>query len=144
MRVDVRYFTKNGGTKKLADAIAQAVGAEAKTVDQPLEKYADIVFLGSSVYGGKPDPAVVKFIADNAKSIGKLAPVARGKIDAIILTGGIAYSDYFTGMIIPMVDWIAPVTVMPGENEMQSLAEGVLRVLRGEETARFYSGTEEN
>jgi len=79
-----------------------------------------------------------------AKSIGKLAPVARGRVDAIILTGGIAYSDYFTGLIIPMVDWIAPVTVMPGENEMQSLAEGVLRVLRGEETARFYSGTEEN
>ena len=79
-----------------------------------------------------------------AKSIGKLAPVARGKIDAIILTGGIAYSEYFTGLIIPMVDWIAPVTVMPGENEMQSLAEGVLRVLRGEETARFYTGTEEN
>ena len=37
-----------------------------------------------------------------------------------------------------MVDWIAPVTVMPGENEMQSLAEGVLRVLRGEETARTF------
>ena len=45
MRVDVRYFTKNGGTKKLADAIANAVGAEAKTVDVPLEKYADVVFL---------------------------------------------------------------------------------------------------
>ena len=72
MRVDVRYFTKNGGTKKLADAIAQAVGAEARTVDQPLEKFADIVFLGSSVYAGKPDPAVVKFIADTAKSIGKI------------------------------------------------------------------------
>ena len=73
-----------------------------------------------------------------AKSLGKLAPVARGQVDAIILTGGIAYSEYFTGMIVPMVDWIAPVTVMPGENEMQSLAEGVLRVLRGEETARTF------
>ena len=72
MRVDVRYFTKNGGTKKLADAIANAVGAEAKTVDVPLEKYADVVFLGASVYGGKPDPAVVKFIADNARNIGKI------------------------------------------------------------------------
>ena len=77
-----------------------------------------------------------------AKSIGKLAPVAKGKIDAIILTGGIAYSEYFTGMIVPMVDWIAPVTIMPGENEMQSLAEGVLRVLRGEEKARFYPDKE--
>ena len=72
MRTEVRYFTKNGGTKKLAESIAKAVNAEAKTVDTPLDKYADVVFLGSSVYGGKPDPAVVKFIADNAKSIGKI------------------------------------------------------------------------
>ena len=72
MRVDVRYFSRNGGTKKLAEAIAKAVDAEARTVDVPLEKYADVVFLGASVYGGKPDPAVVKFIADNAKNIGKI------------------------------------------------------------------------
>ena len=79
-----------------------------------------------------------------AKSIAKLTPVVCGMVDAIILTGGIAYSAYFTGLIIPMVEWIAPVTVMPGENEMQSLAEGVLRVLRGEETARFYPDTDQN
>ena len=72
MRIDVRYFSKNGGTKKLAEAIAKAVDAECKTVDQPLEKYADVVFLGASVYGGKPDPAVTKFIADNARNIGKI------------------------------------------------------------------------
>ena len=72
MRIDVRYFSKNGGTKKLADAIARAVDAEARTVDAPLDKYADVVFLGSSVYGGKPDPAVVKFIQANAKNIGKI------------------------------------------------------------------------
>ena len=72
MRIDVRYFSKGGGTKKLADAIAEAVGAEAKTVDVPLEKYADIVFLGASVYAGKPDPAVLSFISANAKNIGKI------------------------------------------------------------------------
>ena len=72
MRTEVRYFTKNGGTKKLAESIAKAVNAEAKTVDTPLDKYADVVFLGSSVYGGKPDPSVVKFIADNARNIGKI------------------------------------------------------------------------
>ena len=72
MRIDVRYYSKNGGTKKLAEAIAKAVGAECKTVDQPLEKFADVVFLGASVYGGKPDPAVTKFIADNARNIGKI------------------------------------------------------------------------
>ena len=68
----MRYYSRNGGTKKLADAIAQAVGAEAKTVDQPLEKFADVVFLGASVYAGKPDPAVLSFISANAKNIGKI------------------------------------------------------------------------
>ena len=72
MRIDVRYYSKNGATKKLAEAIAGAVDAEAKTVDQKLEKYADVVFLGASVYGGKPDPAVAAFIRENAKSIGKI------------------------------------------------------------------------
>ena len=72
MRTEVRYFTKNGGTKKLAESIAKAVNAEAKTVDTPLDKYADVVFLGSSVYGGKPAPEVVKFIQANAKNIGNI------------------------------------------------------------------------
>ena len=73
-----------------------------------------------------------------AKAIGRLAPVCCGKVDRIILTGGIAYSKNFTAMITERVDWIAPVTVLAGENEMQSLAEGALRVLHGEETARLY------
>ena len=77
-----------------------------------------------------------------AKAIGRLAPVCAGKVDAIVLTGGIAYSDYFTKFIAERVDWIAPVTVLAGENEMQSLADGVLRVLRGEETARTYPDAE--
>ena len=72
MRVDVRYYSKNGATKKLAEAVAAAVGAEAKTVDVKLDKYADVVFLGASVYGGKPDPSVAAFIRDNAKNIGKI------------------------------------------------------------------------
>lgn len=72
MRIDVRYYSKNGATKKLAEAIAGAVGAEAKTVDAPLDQRADVVFLGASVYGGKPDPAVTQFIRQNAKNIGKI------------------------------------------------------------------------
>ncbi len=72
MRVEVRYFSKGGATKKLADAIAGAVGAEAKTVDRPLEQFADVVFLGASVYAGKPDPAVLNFLSANAKNIGKI------------------------------------------------------------------------
>ena len=72
MRIDLRYFSKNGGTKRLAEAVAKEVGVEALTVDKPLEKYADIVFLGASVYGGKPAPEVVDFVIKNGKNIGKI------------------------------------------------------------------------
>lgn len=68
-----------------------------------------------------------------AKDIGTLAVPVAGKVDRIILTGGIAYSKYLTAQIAEKVDWIAPVEMMPGEYEMEALAGGALRVLRGEE-----------
>jgi butyrate kinase len=73
-----------------------------------------------------------------SKGIGELATVVDGKVDAIILTGGIAYSKMLTSWIKKRVEFIAPVEIMPGENEMESLALGTLRVLRKEETAREY------
>lgn len=73
-----------------------------------------------------------------AKGIGELATVVDGEVDAIILTGGIAYSYMMVSWIKKRVKFIAPVEVMPGENEMESLAHGTLRVLKGEETAREY------
>ena len=74
-----------------------------------------------------------------AKNIGKLSVVTCGEIDAIVLTGGIAYSERFTGWIEKRVKFIAPVVVIPGENEMEALAMGALRVMRGEENAREFS-----
>lgn len=68
-----------------------------------------------------------------AKDIGKLAAAVCGKVDRIILTGGIAYSKSLTSYIAEHVEFIAPVEVMPGEFEMEALAAGCLRVLRGEE-----------
>ena len=73
-----------------------------------------------------------------AKGIGELATVVKGKVDAIILTGGIAYSDMLTNWITERVEFLAPVVVMPGENEMEALALGILRVLRQEEPAHEY------
>ncbi|MBR4421338.1 MAG: butyrate kinase [Erysipelotrichaceae bacterium] len=78
-----------------------------------------------------------------ARSIAKLAVVVNGQIDQILLTGGIAYSKMFTEMVIERVKFIAPVTVMPGENEMQALAEGAYRVLNGEEEAHVYHENKE-
>ncbi len=73
-----------------------------------------------------------------AKGIGELSTVVEGNVDLIILTGGIAYSKMITSWIKKRVEYIAPVEIMPGENEMESLAYGILRVLRGEEKAREY------
>lgn len=73
-----------------------------------------------------------------AKEIGKCAAVLSGKVDAIILTGGIAYSKNLVSYIKERVEFISQVVVYPGEDEILALAEGGLRVLRGEESAREY------
>ena len=73
-----------------------------------------------------------------AKEIGGMASAMEGKVDQIILTGGIAYSETVTEELRRRIGWIAPVTVYPGEDEMLSLAQGALRVLRGEEEAKEY------
>jgi len=73
-----------------------------------------------------------------AKGIGELATVVEGRVDAIIITGGIAHSAMLTEWIRRRVAFIAPVEIMPGENEMEALALGTLRVLRGEEKAKEY------
>ncbi|URZ03531.1 butyrate kinase [Clostridium felsineum] len=73
-----------------------------------------------------------------AKDIGKCATVLKGKVDAIILTGGIAYNPYVCDAIEDRVKFIAPVVRYGGEDELLALAEGGLRVLRGEEKAKEY------
>lgn len=73
-----------------------------------------------------------------SKNIGSMATVLKGQIDAIILTGGIAYSNIFVGMLKERVDFLGQVIVMAGEEEMLALAEGALRVINGEEEAKIY------
>lgn len=73
-----------------------------------------------------------------SKGIGLLSVTLKGKIDQIILTGGGARSIRLTEMIREYVSFLAPVTVMPGEREMEALALAGLRILRGEETPREY------
>lgn len=72
------------------------------------------------------------------KHIASLSVVVNGKVDAILLTGGIAYSKVFTDWIKTRVEFIAPVEVLAGENEMEALAKGALRVQRGEEKAKVF------
>lgn len=73
-----------------------------------------------------------------AKEIGAAAAVLNGKVDAIILTGGMAYGKPIINLIKEKVAFIAPIIIYPGEDEMLALAQGVLRVLNGEEEAKEY------
>jgi len=73
-----------------------------------------------------------------AKEAGALATVVGGRVDAILITGGIAFNEFFTELIRQRTEFIAPVHVYPGEDEMQALAEGVSRVWSGEEAAKSY------
>lgn len=73
-----------------------------------------------------------------AKGIGDVATSLKGDVDAIIITGGIAYSSYIVEEITNYVKFIANVAPFPGENELESLAYGALRVLEGEEEATVY------
>jgi len=89
--------------------------------------------------GDKKAELVFKAMAYQvAKDIGSCATVLKGKVDGIILTGGLAYGKELVGWITESVDFISKVYIYAGEDEMKALAEGGLRVLQGKETAKNY------
>jgi flavodoxin len=76
MKAAVRYYTKGGNTRKVAEAMAEAIGAEAKSIDFPLEEKVDVLFLGNSVYAANMDKEVKEFVTANKDKIGKLVNVS--------------------------------------------------------------------
>lgn len=110
---------------------------------------------GFAAYFGTSDSIVVEKMAEEgdkkallifeamayqiSKSIGELATVTCGAVDCITLTGGLARSKMLTNWICQRTEFIAPVYVLPGENEMESLAHGALRILRSSEEAREFT-----
>jgi butyrate kinase len=74
-----------------------------------------------------------------AKSIGAMAVALSGRVDAVILTGGMAHQAGVVDPVRRRVEWIAPVVIRPGEDELGALAEGAMRVLEEEEAAREYA-----
>jgi butyrate kinase len=89
---------------------------------------------------GDKEAAAAKeaFIYQVCKDIGSMACVLEGKVDQIIVTGGIAYGAEVVEAMKKMAGWIAPFTVYPGEDELLALAQGGIRVLNGEEEAKKY------
>lgn len=116
-------LNKHGG---LTDHFGTADVRDVMKMIDNGDKYAETVFNG--------------MIYQIAKYIGAMAVALKGNIDAIILTGGISNSEIITNTIKEYVDWIAEVSVMPGEYELEALASGAIRVMRGEEKLKTYSG----
>ncbi|WP_320130147.1 flavodoxin family protein [uncultured Sphaerochaeta sp.] len=72
MKIAIRYFSKTGNTKKLAEAIAQSVGVVAQSIEVPIVEKVDVLFLGSSVYGGTVDPQIRSFLLNLKKEQAEL------------------------------------------------------------------------
>ena len=89
---------------------------------------------------GNEDAKLAKaaFLHQVAKDIGSMACVLKGKVDQIIVTGGIAYGADVVASLRESAEWIAPFTVYPGEDELLALAQGALRVMNGEEQVCEY------
>ena len=101
MTIAVRYWSRGGNTKKLAEAIADAVGVKAETVERPLADKTDIVFLGSAVYAAGVDEEIKRFLQKNRENIGvlynfsnaALAPSTYKQVSALAKKYGIQISD---------------------------------------------------
>lgn len=116
-------ITKNGG---LVDHLGTSDAREVGKMIASGNQYAKLVY----------DAMIYQI----AKQAGAMAAALEGKVDGIILTGGISYDPYVDAELTRKLRFIAPVTVMAGEFEMEGLASGAIRVLTGEEEPREYTG----
>ncbi len=116
-----RFFKGQGG---LASYLGTNNGAEVERRISQGDEYASLVFQAMAY--------------QVAKEVGGMYTVLGGNVDAIALTGGLAYSKFLTDEIKKRVGYLAKIYLVPGENEMIALAESSLRYLKGEEKAKKY------
>lgn len=136
MKVIKMCFSGKWTEKELAERLMKTGGlidhlgtADAREIVARInegDKYAELIYNA--------------FIYQVAKAIGGCATVLKGKVDVIIITGGIAHDAYLMERLTDYIKWIAPVHAVPGEMEMEGLASGAIRVMRGEEEAKIYTG----
>ena len=116
-------ITKNGG---LVDHLGTADVREIQERIKKGDGYAKLIY----------DAMIYQI----AKNIGAYATVLMGRVDAILLTGGVVHDIYLVERIAGRVRYIAPLKVYAGEFEMEAMAAGALRVLTGQEQPRTYTG----
>ena len=119
----IARLTKRGG---FLDHLGTDDGREVRARIADGDRYAKLVY----------DAMIYQI----SKFVGQSAVVLEGKVDGIIVTGGMAHDSYLVSEVERQAGWIAPVTAVPGEFELEALAAGALRVLRGEEEALDYTG----
>ena len=128
-------FSGRYSQKEMMDIVSKQGGMKAYLGSNDLTQVEQLIMQGDAHAALVVDAMAYQ----TAKEIGAMVAVLEGRLQAIILTGGLAYSARFTGAIKQRVDSFAPVYAYPGENEMAALAAGALRVLRGEEKASVYA-----
>ena len=103
---------------------------------------SDAIELTNRADGGDKYAALVwnAMIYQIEKAIGSMAAVLHGKIDGILLGGGMVHSQDLVDQITEACGWMGPVTAYPGEFEMEAMAAGAIRVLTGREKAKTYTG----
>lgn len=116
-------ITKTGG---LVDHLGTSDAREVCARIDAGDKYAKLVY----------DAMIYQI----AKAAGSMAAVLCGKVDGIVLTGGISHDKYLVEKLKERIGFLAPITVMAGEFEMEALAAGAERVMRSEEQAKEYTG----
>jgi butyrate kinase len=149
---DGPFSPQRAGTLPIGDLVELAFSG--KYSHSELVKYLSknagwMAYLGTDngieVYNRiKNGDAYAKLITDAmcykvAKEIGGCAAVLEGKVDAIFLSGGLSFNEYIVEQIKSRIQFLAPIYLYPGEKEMEALAQGGLRVLRGLEEAQEYS-----
>ena len=99
----------------------------------------DLVEVERRLDAGNPQAAAIfeAMVYQIGKEAASMGAVLKGRVDALLLTGGMAYSERVISFLRDTLAWIAPIQVYPGEDELQALAEGVFRVLDGEEQAKL-------
>lgn len=116
-------ITKTGG---LVDHLGTSDAREVTEMIKNGNQYAKLIY-DAMIY-------------EIGKTAGSMAAVLCGKVDGIIFTGGISHDKYVVEKLTKMLGFIAPITVMAGEFEMEALAAGAIRVLSGKEEAKIYTG----
>ena len=134
---DLLRYVNKGHTEKELRALTASQGGFVSWLGT-----ADTLEVAKRIENGDKKAEMVwnSMIYQIAKAVGSMAVALEGEVDAILLSSGVANSEDFVEKMKKACSWIAPIAVYPGEYELEAMAAGVMRVVRGEEEVKHYPG----